>query len=275
MEKWINQGTTLCYNNVEKDIICCHKYGFDAIEIKYNVIKDCDMNALKRQLEKKHVKVGALGAVSLPVYEDYDKKLQMKKKLEHMCQVAATIECENIVVIPPYRELECIPENEDKEIMSLLENYLKIAEEYGRKLAFEVMGFHNSAVNTFQRGLMFIRALASENIGLILDFYHFFGGNMDKDELRKAKASEIFIVHVNDGKKNKNGKYLDDDRLWPGDGEFEIVDLMQILKEMNYSGPISLETYQQEGWKFDIEECYKNGILKLNQLLNSNMALSQ
>lgn len=68
---------------------------------------------------------------------------------------------------------------------------------------------------------------------------------------------------------------MDDDRLWPGDGEFEIDDLMQILKGMNYSGPISLETYRQEGWKFDIEECYKNGMLKLDQLLISNTALSQ
>lgn len=275
MEKWINQGTTLCYNNVEKDIIYCHKYGFDAIELKYNVIKDYDMNALKWQLERNHVKVGALGAVSLPIYEDYDKKLQMKKRIEHMCQIAAAIECVNIVVISPYRKKEYILENEDKEIMSLLETYLRIAEEYGRKLAFEVLGFHNAAVNTFQKGLMLIRTLSSENIGLILDFYHFFGGNMDKDEIRNAKVGEIFIVHVNDGKKNKNGKYLDDDRLWPGDGEFEIDDLMQILKEMNYSGPISLETYRQEGWKFDIEECYKSGMLKLNQLINSHTVFSK
>ena len=271
----MNQGTTLCYNDIEKDIIYCHKYVFDAIELKYNVIKDYDIDALKWLLKRTHVKVGALGAVLLPVYEDYDKKKQMKKKIEHMCQIAVAIECKNIVVIPPFRKQECILEDEDNEILSLLENFLKIAEEYNRKLAFEVLGYHNATVNTFQKGLKLIRTLSSENIGLILDFYHFFGGNMDKDEIKKAKAKEIFIVHVNDGKKNKNGKYLDDDRLWPGDGEFEIDDLMQILKEMNYSGPISLETYRQEGWKFDIEECYKNGMLKLDQLLISNTALSQ
>ncbi len=275
MEKWMNQGTTLCYNDVEKDIIYCHKYGFDAIELKYNMIKNYDMDTLKWQLKKNHVKVGALGAVSLPVYEDYDKKLQMEKKIEHMCQIAVAIECENIVVIPPYRKQECIWEDEDSEIISLLENYLKIAEEYGRKLAFEVLGFHNATVNTFQEGLKVIRTLASENIGLILDFYHFFSGNMDKGEIKKAKANEIFIVHVNDGKKNMYGKYLDDERLWPGEGEFAIEDLIQILKEMNYSGPISLETYRQEGWEFDMEECYKLGMLQLDQLLNSHTELSQ
>lgn len=128
-----------------------------------------------------------------------------EKKIEHMCQIAAAIECKNIVVIPPFRKQECILEDEDNEILSLLENFLKIAEEYDRKLAFEVLGFYDAAVNTFQRGLRLIRTLSSENIGLILDFFHFFGGNMDKDEIKKVKANEIFIVHVNDGKKIRMG----------------------------------------------------------------------
>ncbi|MBD5448789.1 MAG: sugar phosphate isomerase/epimerase [Lachnospiraceae bacterium] len=266
MERWMNQGTTLCYHDVEKDITYCHKYHFEAIELKYSVIKDFNLDKLKQLLENNQVRVGALGALCLPVFEDIVRKQQMERKLDNMCQIAVEIECEYIVLIPPRGKMKK-EIKEDFEIISLFQTYLAIAERYGLKLAFEVTGFEDSLVNTFQRGLMLTRTLSSKNIGLILDFYHFFSGGMKYNELLEAKADEIFIVHANDGVKNRDRRYLDEDRFWPGEGDFQISELIDILQRINYSGPISIEVYQRTGWKTDIEYCYQNSMLKMNELL--------
>ena len=269
VDKWMNQGTTMRYQSVEGDISYCQQYTFDAIELKYNLIKDCNISNLKELIVEKNVKIGAIGSLCMPFfYENYVID-QTKNKLLKMCEIAEQLECMYITLFPS-RGKTGNKKNVYKMAHQLIADYIKIVERYNVCLAFEVMGFKDSYINDFYQGLEIIRDFHdTDKIKMILDCYHYRGMNLDNDSLQNVHANEIAIVHINDGMQHPIGVFDDDERLWPGEGELDSKGMLHALKLINYDGPVSIEVFNKNKWDFDMEECYRLASEKMDSFLNN------
>lgn len=257
MRCWMNQGTTMRFNSVEKDIEYCSQYGFEAIELKYNLICSLPQGTLKDLLQRYMVKVGSIGALQLPILQEKEVKFQMEKKLNAICQCAYALGAEHITVIPRRSTIDAEWGRIEEDVVKILERYCEIADQYNLKMAMEVMGFSDSYINTIEDGLKVIELTKKDNLGLIYDFYHVLGMKDLGKAILDVRPGKVYIVHVNDGMKCDAGKYFDDNRLWPGDGQIDIKNQMDMLMEIGYQGPFSIEVYQSRKWSYDIQECYR------------------
>lgn len=244
------------FNDIEKDIECCATYGFEAIELKYNLMYRHEPERIKELLVRNKVGAGAIGALRLPILQGNISECLMEEKLYSICHYADILRAEYIVVVPPRGRINAEWARIEEETVKILERYSCIVNEYHLKIAVEITGFADSFLNTIGKGLTVVNYVGKKNIGLIYDFYHVLGMPDSGRDVLKAEAGNIFIVHVNDGLKCATGKYEDDNRLWPGDGDVDIEGQISMLKTVGYQGPFSVEVYQPQVWPFDIQECY-------------------
>lgn len=260
----MNQGTTMKYNDVEKDFLFCNKYGFSAIELKYNMVRDYSDEYIKKLSNNNNVAIGSLSGIMLPVLQAKNIRQQCKIRFDNMCNFAKKVNASYIVAYPARGKTS---ENKDlieDDIVNILKEYSDIAEEYDIKIALEVIGYKDSYLSKISDGLKIINIIRRECIGLVYDFYHMYGAEDLGKAICLAENNNIFIVHIGDGHKCRCGDYLDAGRLWPGEGNAGIGDQLEILKEIQYTGPCSIEVYNSIPWEFDMETCYKIAQEKVN-----------
>lgn len=266
MHCWMNQGTTMCYKNTEKDIECCNRYEFEAIELKYNLICGLDEKKIKELLKKNEVRVGSIGAIQLPVLQEEDARQKGEKKLRDICRYADVLDSKYIIVIPPRGIIDTEWFRIAEDAINILEKYSDIAKEYNVKLALEIMGFRDSYIRTIKDALFIVHMVQKQNVGLVYDFYHALGMEDLGQAISEVKPDIISIVHINDGKTCIEGDYIDENRLWPFDGDIDIDKQIGMLQKIGYKGPFSMEVYQRQAWLFNIEECYRIAQRKMRKV---------
>lgn len=274
MQFWMNQGTTMCFNDIEKDIEYCNRYGFEAIELKYSLICNSDQLWIKELLHRNKIHVGSIGALQIPILQEDEIKRRGEVQLRNLCQCAYLLQSEYIIMIPPRGAIDIEENRMVEDAVKILERYSDIASEYNVKLALEITGFGDSYIHTIQDGLRIIHMTEKNNIGLIYDFYHVLGMEDLGKTILETKPENIFIVHINDGHKCMVGDYADDNRLWPYDGDIDIGIQMSMLQKIGYRGPFSMEVYHSQAWAFDIQECYKiaqDKVRKIKSMCQYNM----
>lgn len=97
------------------------------------------------------------------------------------------------------------------------------------------------------------------NAGLILDTWHVVKKDIPYDDLRAVPVGELVGVELNDG-------YLETDmdpdeettgyRKLPGEGEFDVVGFVEVLREAGYDGPWGVEVLSKELRGLPMEELY-------------------
>ena len=115
--------------------------------------------------------------------------------------------------------------------------------------------------------VMLVAAECGSPAGCVLpDVYHLYKGGSDFAGLHVLGATGIGIFHVNDYPKIEREKIVDADRVFPGDGVAPVRQVFATLREMNYSGYVSLELFNREYWKRDPNEVAKTGLKKMKEL---------
>ena len=90
-------------------------------------------------------------------------------------------------------------------------------------------------------------AAGSENIGLLLDAYHWFTSKGNLDDLAKLTNANVVVVHVNDALAGVPVDQLPDTtRALPCEtGVIDLAGFMQVLAKMKYDGPVIVEPFSQ------------------------------
>ena len=85
-----------------------------------------------------------------------------------------------------------------------------------------------------------IRAIGEDNVGLLLDAWHWFTSQDTPDELRKLRADDVVYVHISDAPRGVHiHRHLDHVREVPGStGVIDLVGFLECLKEIGYAGPV-------------------------------------
>ena len=104
------------------------------------------------------------------------------------------------------------------------------------KLAIEPLNrFETDLINTVDQGLELVNRIARPNVGLLLDTFHM---NIEEKHLGTAirqAGSHLFHFHT-----------CENDRGTPGSGHIEWTSVKDALREINYPGPIVIESFTTE-----------------------------
>ncbi|MBI2994771.1 MAG: sugar phosphate isomerase/epimerase [Gammaproteobacteria bacterium] len=138
----------------------------------------------------------------------------------------------------------------------LLESFAELcedAEDYGTKIAFEMMPFAN--VHTLEDTLALVEG-AGANGGIILDLWHIVRMGIPYEELKRIPISRLIGVELNDGDMKVEGDLhlaTINNRKLCGEGEFDVRGFIQCLFDMGYRGAWGIEVLNAEmrEWPMD------------------------
>ena len=95
--------------------------------------------------------------------------------------------------------------------------------------------------------LRLIDAIDADNVGFLLDAFHWYTSGGTRADLEKLSDDLIVGVHVNDGYAGRSAEeQIDQERAMPGEtGVIDIGTFMRALDAMGYSGPVIVEPFSQ------------------------------
>ncbi|MCL6626136.1 sugar phosphate isomerase/epimerase family protein [Alicyclobacillus shizuokensis] len=119
---------------------------------------------------------------------------------------------------------------------------------YGMRLGLEFVGPHHLRevgrhpfIWDLQSTLDWIAAIGKDNVGLLLDAFHWYTTGATVDDIRNLHNQQIVHVHINDAKDVPVSQVRDNDRLFPGEGVINLVGFLQALADIGYDGPVAQE----------------------------------
>ncbi|MDR4215650.1 2-keto-myo-inositol isomerase, partial [Bacillus paralicheniformis] len=90
------------------------------------------------------------------------------------------------------------------------------------KIAVVFVGQPECTVNTFGQAYDIFMTVNRDNVGLVLDSFHFHGRGSDIEDLKKAFGKKFFLYHNDDTEDFPIGFLRDEDRVWPRQGTIDL-----------------------------------------------------
>jgi 4-hydroxyphenylpyruvate dioxygenase len=140
------------------------------------------------------------------------------------------------------------------------------ASEHGVRLALE---FQAKATypNNLQSAAALVEETGSPHLGLCLDAFHFFTGPSKETDLAYLSAENLFHVQLCDVAAQPREFAADGDRILPGDGDFPLAVIVERLREIDYSGCVSVELMNPAIWQIPPRQVGEVAITALRKVL--------
>jgi sugar phosphate isomerase/epimerase len=123
---------------------------------------------------------------------------------------------------------------------------------YGHSLGLEFIGPRTSRaphrygfVYTMDGMLTLCSAIGTGNVGLLFDGWHWYTCQSTLDDVRQLRKEDVVYVHLNDAPAGVDVlEQVDNQRCLPGEtGVIPNRDLLAILHEIGYDGPVTVEPF--------------------------------
>ena len=141
-------------------------------------------------------------------------------------------------------------------LISALQECAEEAGKYQVYLGLEVINrYESDVINTVKEGLEFLEMVGSPWLQLHLDTYHM---NIEESDIKKSIQSakgKICHVHV-----------ADNDRWFVGHGHYDFAETLGALKEIGYTGAVSVESFGFPDMISSARASYENMRHIMNQL---------
>ncbi|MDM5247806.1 2-keto-myo-inositol isomerase [Lysinibacillus sp. G4S2] len=262
MKLCFNQATTRDNSNLANDLELCEKLGFDSIEIRTmdklpEYLKDHPIEDLASYFNTHHIKPLAFNALVFFNNRDETGHQEIINEFKEMMEVGKKLGVQYVVAVPLVTEEKIVKHDIKNSCVEVLTELSNIADPYGIKIAVEFVGHPQCTVNTFGQAYDIVESVNRDNVGLVLDCFHFHAMGSRIEDLKKADGSRIFILHIDDTEDFPIGFLTDEDRLWPGLGAIDLDGILSTLKEIGFSDVVSVELFRPEYYQLDAEEVIK------------------
>ena len=262
MKLCFNEATTLENSTLKRDLELCEKHGYDYIEIRNldkfpEYLKENSLDDLANYFENHHIKPLAFNALVFFNNRDKEGLDAIIDEFKGMLETGKKLGVKYVVAVPLVTEQKILKEEIKRSCVEVLIELSDLAEPYGMKIAVEFIGHPQCTVNTFGQAYDIVETVNRENVGLVLDCFHFHAMGSKLEDLQKADGSKIFILHMDDTEDFPIGFLTDEDRVWPGLGAIDLDRILSVLKEIGYSDVASVELFRPEYYQLDAEEAIK------------------
>ncbi|WP_457964356.1 sugar phosphate isomerase/epimerase and 4-hydroxyphenylpyruvate domain-containing protein [Arthrobacter sp. D1-29] len=130
----------------------------------------------------------------------------------------------------------------------------ELAGEYGVNVAYEALAW-GKYVNDYEHAHRLVEAVDHPNLGTCLDSFHILSRNWDTAPIEAFKPEKIFFVQVADAPKLSLDvlSWSRHYRVFPGEGQFDLAKFMGHVVRAGYSGPVSLEVFNDVFRQSDVD----------------------
>jgi len=242
-------GATTMRASLETDLHAAKVAGFDYLEIWAPKLKDKSIVELKTLFAAAGVPPLSINSIEHITFRDAQAYETIKQQCRDFSQLAAEIECPYIVVVPgrlPTGDVDVVGES-----VHVLTELCDIAAEYGVALGFEFLGQPDCSVPTLDLADEIVRTAARDNLGLVIDSFHFYAGGSNVHMIEKLDPRMIYIFHINDAEDLPRGQLEDRHRLLPGLGILPLREMMTAFRKIGYDDVASVEIFRPEYWERD------------------------
>ncbi|MFP5311822.1 MAG: TIM barrel protein, partial [Actinomycetes bacterium] len=129
-----------------------------------------------------------------------------------------------------------------------------LAGDHGIKVAYEALAW-GKHVNDYEHAHRLVELVAHPNLGTCLDSFHILSRDWDTAPIERLNADKIFFVQVADAPKLSMDvlSWSRHYRVFPGEGQFELAKFMGHVVRAGYTGPVSLEVFNDVFRQSDAE----------------------
>jgi 2-keto-myo-inositol isomerase len=257
-------GASTMKTDLPGDIRAASQGGYDFVEIWARkmeaFLSDHRLEELKDLFKKAELKPLAINSVEFVTFNSLWEKTNTTNMIKRYAEVADQIDCPYIVLVPSPRPPGVSDQEVYRESVSVLREISDKFKNNKVRFAFEFLGFSWCSVSTLEQDVKIVKGVGRDNIGLVLDTFHFYAGGSEIQSIKNVDKEKIFILHINDAENLPTEKLQDSHRLFPGEGIIPLKEILSKLKEIHYDGPVSIEMFRPEYWMRPPDEVAKKGI---------------
>ncbi|MDP9980760.1 4-hydroxyphenylpyruvate dioxygenase [Pseudarthrobacter oxydans] len=129
-----------------------------------------------------------------------------------------------------------------------------LAQDHGVKVAYEALAW-GKYVNDYEHAHRLVEAVDHPNLGTCLDSFHILSRDWDTAPIESFNPEKIFFVQVADAPKLSMDvlSWSRHYRVFPGEGQFELAKFLGHVVRAGYTGPVSLEVFNDVFRQSDVE----------------------
>ncbi|HEY1186852.1 MAG TPA: sugar phosphate isomerase/epimerase family protein [Gemmata sp.] len=192
---------------------------------------------------------------------------QRKAHFEHFKRRLALCERFSIPTLVLVADFMRAPEAQDLgRAVASLAQAAQWAAGFGVRLALEFRGADPFCA-CLDTALTLVEQCGEPNAGVCLDTFHFYKGPSKAEDLDRLTPANLFHVQACDVAGVPRELMTDADRVMPGEGDFRLEPLVQRLKQIGYTGAVSLELMNPVLWSLKATQVTELGMSALHRLL--------
>ena len=129
-----------------------------------------------------------------------------------------------------------------------------LAGDHGVKVAYEALAW-GKYVNDYEHAHRLVETVDHPNLGTCLDSFHILSRDWDTAPIEAFNPEKIFFVQVADAPKLSMDvlSWSRHYRVFPGEGQFELAKFLGHVVRAGYTGPVSLEVFNDVFRQSDVE----------------------
>lgn len=136
----------------------------------------------------------------------------------------------------------------------------------GVRLAFEFQAPATLA-NNLESAASLVAEIGSPHLGLCFDVFHYYTGPSKFEDLGHLSPANLFHVQLCDLAGVARELASDADRILPGDGDFQLAPILDVLRQIGYAGCVSVELLNPQIWQIPPRSVGEIAITALRKLL--------
>jgi 2-keto-myo-inositol isomerase len=260
-------GATTMRASLETDVQAAKAAGFDYVEIWKAKLQHKSIDDLKTLFAEAGVPPLSINSIEHITFRDARDYEGIKQECRELSKIAAEIECPYIVVVPgrlPPGDVDVVEES-----VHVLTELCDIAAEHGVALGFEFLGQPDCSVPTLDLADEIVRAAGRDNLGLVIDSFHFYAGGSNVKMIEKLDPRRIYIFHINDAEDLPRAQLEDRHRLLPGLGILPLREMVAAFREIGYDDVASVEIFRPEYWERDPVQLARDARIATQQIVNA------
>ncbi|WP_052737937.1 sugar phosphate isomerase/epimerase [Bacillus sp. SA1-12] len=252
--------------DVKEQVNIAAEAGYDGIELWVKDIEEYlekggSIKELRSLIEDRGISV--VNAITFFKWTDVDEHIRKKgfDQAEREITMLKELGCK-AVAAPPSGNVEGL----SLEAMAVHFSQLtRLARQIGVEPYLEFWG-KSKKLSKLSEALYVAMESGIPDVKFLLDPFHMYTGGSKLESLVYLHANNIGIVHVNDYPANPTSEFITDhDRVFPGEGIAPNQRFASLLKQIGYSGYLSLELFIQNFGRQTPIEVAKYGIKKTKQ----------
>jgi 2-keto-myo-inositol isomerase len=134
-------------------------------------------------------------------------------------------------------------------------------------LALEFRG-KNTFCASLDTAIALVQACGEPNVGVNLDVFHYYTGPSKFEDFAHLTVDRLAHVQIADLSGVARELAGDADRVLPGDGDFQLAPILDVLRRLGYQGWVSLELMNPTLWRANPKQVAEIAFTSLRKILS-------